>query len=58
MYLLSHDKFERDCAYILACEEGLVGQAVVARNDADGMFHLGEQISYCFRKAYLESQLQ
>ncbi len=41
MYLLPHEKFEKDCAYILACEEGLVGQAVVARNDADGSFHLG-----------------
>ena len=41
MYLLSTEKFERDCAYIVACEDGLVGQAVVARNDGDGMFYLG-----------------
>eukprot|EP00794_Sanderia_malayensis_P007171 gene7171-7977_t len=41
MYLLSHEKFERDCAYIDACEEGLVGQAIVARNNTDGMFYLG-----------------
>ena len=43
MYLLSPDKFERVCAYIIACEDGLVGQAVVARNDGDGKFHLGMQ---------------
>ena len=42
MYLLSAEKFERACAYIAACEDGLVGQAVVARNDADGMFYLGK----------------
>ena len=41
MYLLSNEKFERACAYIFACEDGLVGQAVIARNDADGMFYLG-----------------
>lgn len=42
MYLLSAEKFERACAYISACEDGLVGQAVVARNDGDGMFYLGK----------------
>ena len=41
MYLLSNEKFERACAYIFACEDGLVGQAVIARNDGDGMFYLG-----------------
>ena len=40
-YLLTPEKFESDCAYILQCEERLVGQAVVARNEQDGMFHLG-----------------
>lgn len=40
-YLITPDKFERDCQYILHCEERLVGQAVVARNDKDGMFYLG-----------------
>jgi len=40
-YLITPEKFERDCQYILQCEESLVGQAVVARNDKDGMFHLG-----------------
>lgn len=43
MYFLSPDKFERACAYIIACEDGLVGQAVVARNDGDGKFLLGKQ---------------
>lgn len=40
-YLLSPEKFESDCWHILQCEERLVGQAVVARNEQDGMFHLG-----------------
>lgn len=40
-YLLTPEKFESDCRYILQCEESLVGQAVVARNEHDGMFHLG-----------------
>ena len=44
MYLLSAEKFEHDCAYIVACEDGLVGQAIVARNDEDGQFHLGRQL--------------
>ena len=41
VYLLSGEKFEDDCHYILNCEQSLVGQAVVARNDQDGLFHLG-----------------
>jgi len=40
-YLLTPEKFESDCLHILQCEESLVGQAVVARNEQDGMFHLG-----------------
>ena len=40
-YLLTPEKFESDCRYILQCEESLVGQAVVARNEQDGTFHLG-----------------
>ena len=44
MYLLSAEKFEHDCSYIVACEDGLVGQAIVARNDEDGQFHLGRQL--------------
>lgn len=40
-YLLTPEKFESVCRYILQCEESLVDQAVVARNDQDGMFHLG-----------------
>ena len=46
-YLLTPEKFESDCGYILQCEESLVGQAVVARNDQDGMFHLGK---YCLQR--------
>ena len=40
-YLITPEKFEKDCQYILAWEERLVGQAVVTRNEQDGMFHLG-----------------
>lgn len=53
-YLITPEKFERDCQYILQCEESLVGQAVVARNEKDGMFHLGTQycnLSYSERRA-------
>lgn len=46
LYKLPPEKFEADCAYILACEESLVGQAVVARNDDDGTFHLGMLIFF------------
>ncbi len=55
MYLLPHEKFEKDCAYILACEEGLVGQAVVARNDADGSFHLGNVFYDSSKIAFLSA---
>ena len=44
LYQLSDEKFESVCKYILTCEESLVGQAVVARNDQDGLFHLGKNI--------------
>lgn len=40
-YLITPAKFETDCQYILHCEERLVGQAVVARHEKDGMFYLG-----------------
>ena len=42
-YLITPAKFETDCRYILHCEERLVGQAVVARDEKDGMFYLGEE---------------
>lgn len=48
LYLLTPDKFESDCAYILGCEESMVGQAVVARNDDDGTFHLGKYFQELF----------
>ena len=45
-YLLTPEKFESDCQFILQCEESLVvGQAVVARKEQDGMLHFGT--SYC-----------
>ena len=46
LYKLTDEKFESVCNYILSCEESLVGQAVVARNDQDGLFHLGKNIFY------------
>ncbi|KAM8977452.1 von Willebrand factor A domain-containing protein 3B [Pelodytes ibericus] len=42
VYSISTEKFERDTAYILDCEERWIGQAVVARNDETGTFHLAE----------------
>ncbi|CAH1777455.1 unnamed protein product [Owenia fusiformis] len=40
-FKISREKFEFDVAYILSCEDQWVGQAVVARNDATGTYHLG-----------------
>ena len=42
VYHLGHEKFSADVEFIVRCEESLVGKAVVARNDADGFFYLGE----------------
>ena len=42
VYYLSHEKFFAAVEFIVHCEERLVGMAVVARNDADGLFYLGE----------------
>ncbi|KAM9320011.1 von Willebrand factor A domain-containing protein 3B [Gastrophryne carolinensis] len=42
VYLISAEKYERDTAHILACEQRWVGQPVVARNDETGTFHLAE----------------
>ena len=42
VYYLTQEKFSNDVAYIVRCEESLVGQTVVARNDVDGLFYLGE----------------
>ncbi|CAB4013416.1 Hypothetical predicted protein, partial [Paramuricea clavata] len=41
VYYLGHEKFSADVEFIVRCEESLVGKAVVARNDADGFFYLG-----------------
>ena len=48
VYYLTQEKFSNDVNYIVRCEESLVGQAVVARNDMDGLFYLGEFISFHF----------
>ncbi|XP_053563689.1 von Willebrand factor A domain-containing protein 3B [Bombina bombina] len=42
VYLTSTERFDRDTAYILKCEERWVGQPVVTRNDETGTFHLAE----------------
>ncbi|KAM4795957.1 von Willebrand factor A domain-containing protein 3B [Rhinophrynus dorsalis] len=42
VYLTSPERFDRNIKYILECEERWVGQAVVARNDNTGTFHLAE----------------
>ncbi|XP_028400268.1 von Willebrand factor A domain-containing protein 3B-like [Dendronephthya gigantea] len=41
VYYLSHEKFSAAVEFIVHCEERLVGMAVVARNDTDGLFYLG-----------------
>ncbi|XP_013387557.1 von Willebrand factor A domain-containing protein 3B [Lingula anatina] len=42
VYRLAPEKFEHDVDHILKCEDQWVGQAVVARNDLIGTYHLGE----------------
>jgi hypothetical protein len=42
VYYITHDKFTADVEFIVRCEESLVGKAVVARNDSDGLFYLGK----------------
>ncbi|XP_067889388.1 von Willebrand factor A domain-containing protein 3B-like isoform X2 [Heterodontus francisci] len=42
LYLLCPQKFERDVAYILECEECRVGQPVVARHDETGTYQLAQ----------------
>lgn len=42
MYYIGQEKFSADVEFIVRCEESLVGKAVVARNDADGLFYLGK----------------
>ena len=39
-YLLSPSKFEQASNYILRCEDSLIGQAVVSRDNKTGLFHL------------------
>ncbi|CAH1267973.1 VWA3A [Branchiostoma lanceolatum] len=41
VYKMVTEKFEKDVAYILQCEDSWVGHAVVARDDNDGAYHLG-----------------
>ena len=48
VYYLGHEKFSADAEFIVRCEESLVGKAVVARNDADGFFYLGEFLQLIF----------
>ena len=46
-FKLTTEKFEHDVNYIIECETRWVGQAVVARDDRYGTYHLGN-ISYQF----------
>ncbi|XP_046854173.1 von Willebrand factor A domain-containing protein 3B-like isoform X2 [Xenia sp. Carnegie-2017] len=45
LYLIAPEKFSFDVDYIVRREESLVGKAVVARNDGDGLFYLGNVCS-------------
>lgn len=40
-YFIPPLKFENDCNYIRKCEDALIGQAVVCRDNKTGVFHLG-----------------
>jgi hypothetical protein len=40
-FKLTSEKFEHDVNYIIECETRWVGQAVVARDDRYGTYHLG-----------------
>jgi len=42
VFITDLDTYERDVAYIQKCEEELVGQAVVARDNQSGNYNLGE----------------
>nr|XP_039272786.1 von Willebrand factor A domain-containing protein 3B-like isoform X1 [Styela clava] len=46
VYLITNLKYEDNIAYIDQCEQRWEGQAVVARNDADGLYHL----AFCKRR--------
>ena len=42
VYVVDKDTYDRDVAYIRKCEDELVGQAVVARDNQTGEYRLGE----------------
>ncbi|XP_070554779.1 von Willebrand factor A domain-containing protein 3B-like [Ptychodera flava] len=42
VYGIATEKFETNVGYILRCEDNWVSQAVVARNDSDGCYYLGQ----------------
>lgn len=44
IYKLTQEKYEHDVNYIVQCETRWVGQAVVARDDRMGSYHLGNII--------------
>lgn len=44
IYKLTQEKYEHDVNYIVQCETRWVGQAVVARDDRMGSYHLGNFI--------------
>lgn len=41
VYLILPLKYQHDCMYIRQCEDALIGQAVVCRDNKTGVFHLG-----------------
>lgn len=42
IFLTDHDSYDRDVAYIQKCEDELVDQAVVARDNSSGEYRLGK----------------
>lgn len=42
VYITDEDTYERDVHYILKCEQELIGQAVVARDNGSGLYKLGK----------------
>jgi len=45
IFLIDSAAYERDIEYINKCEDDMIGQAVLARDDTDGVYRLGKPIN-------------